>query len=86
MSNRQALLVGAVAGLAVRAVAARRRLARRDLGLALVEMLAVVGDLLSAHQDAVATEAQLGPGWRRRRCRCARAVYSGRVAGAEIRQ
>lgn len=31
-----------------------------DLGMALVEMLAYVGDYLSYHQDAVATEAYLG--------------------------
>ena len=36
-----------------------------DLGVALVELLAYVGDYLSYHQDAVATEAYLGTARRR---------------------
>jgi len=36
-----------------------------DLGIALVELLAYVGDQLSYHQDAVATEAYLGTARRR---------------------
>jgi hypothetical protein len=64
--NEHLLTVGVavVAALAAGVVVARRRSARQDLGVALVELFAAVADLLSAYQDAVAEE-----GYLRGRCR-----------------
>ena len=47
-----------------------------DLGMALVELLAYVGDYLSYQQDAIATEAYLGTARRRVRCGATRAWWT----------
>lgn len=75
MRGQRVLIVGAavigVVGAAI--VAARRRARREDAGIALLDLFAAVGDLLSAYQDQIADEAYLGSETTRR----ARPTHAG---------
>jgi len=62
MRSERVLIVGAVVIGVVGAgiVAARRRVEREDVGIALLDLWGALGDLLSAYQEQMAEEAYLG--------------------------
>jgi hypothetical protein len=73
MRNQRTLSGAILVVLAAAVLTFRRRRAgqREDLAVVLIELLAAMGDLMSAYQDALAEEGYLGTpcGRRRRRTR-----------------